>query len=355
MNLKQQIIESLKKGEGTAARALNNLPVFMLNKIPKILSYPYQYPKLDPFLKSLMALQYKQGYTGFISKDIQQARNQFERQMKVLATQPTYIKQVKDINVVIQKDVVKVRHYHPEPSKSLPMIVFYHGGGFVVGSVDTHDEVCRLLSINANVQVLSVEYPLAPESSPTDILYLCEGVLEWVFENRRIFNISTQGIAVSGDSAGGNIAAVIAQRAKEKAYAPQAQLLIYPVVDSKRHYPSKELYKEGLVLTGLDLKIATQHYIEQHQAQLDDPMISPIYGNLQNLAPTYIVTAGHDVLHDEGEAYVDALSQCGVPVKYVEYSDQTHGFVNFTFISQRAKQITIETAQSFRAFWDKHS
>lgn len=101
MSLKQQIIDNVKKGEGAAARALNNLPVFILNKISKLLSYPYHYPKLDPLLKCLMVLQHTQGYTGFLSQDIKQARNQFEKQMKALATQSTCIKQVKDINVVI--------------------------------------------------------------------------------------------------------------------------------------------------------------------------------------------------------------------------------------------------------------
>ena len=160
---------------------------------------------------------------------------------------------------------------------------------------------------------------------------------------------------MAGDSAGGNISAVVAQRTAAKAYAPSAQLLIYPVVDFKSRHPSFFAYKDGLTLTGQDVDRVTSLYAEQHQVALDDPIVSPTYGVLKSVAPAFVITAGHDLLHDEGEIYAIKLKQQGNKVYYQNYLDQPHGFVNFTIISRRAKKITIEVAKNFRKFWDKNA
>lgn len=235
------------------------------------------------------------------------------------------------------------------------MIVFYHGGGFVVGGLDTHDEACRLIAKYAKVQVLSIDYPLAPEASPQLLIKSCEDALAWVYQNRRQLKIYKNRIAVAGDSAGGNISTVVAQHAAGKSYAPQAQLLIYPVVDFKSRHPSFYAYGQGLVLTSKDVDYVTDYYATQHNIALDDPLISPTYGNLKKLAPAYVITAGHDLLHDEGEIYSHKLRQSGVKVQYVNYPDQTHGFINLTPVFNKAKRNTIEIAKNFRKFWDKHN
>jgi acetyl esterase len=235
------------------------------------------------------------------------------------------------------------------------MVVFYHGGGFVVGSLDSHDEVCRLLAVYAKVQVLSIDYPLAPEASPTKLIQTCEDALAWVYQNRKQLKILKNRISVAGDSAGGNISAVVAQRSANKVHAPQAQLLLYPAVDFKSRHPSFHAYKEGLVLTGTDIDFVTHYYAETHQVELDDPIISPTYGKHDKLAPAFVITAGHDVLHDEGEIYAYKLRHRGVKVHYQEYGDQAHGFVNLTPISYRAKKYVIEISKNYRKFWDKHA
>ena len=114
----------------------------------------------------------------------------------------------------------------------------------------------------------------------------------------------------------------------QKAYAPHAQLLIYPVLDFKSRHPSFYAYQDGLALTGQDVEQVTAYYAQQHQVALDDPLISPTYGRFEKLAPAYIVAAGHDALHDEAEIYAHKLRQQGVKVHYQEYADQTHGFIN---------------------------
>ncbi len=351
--------ESLKnfkdKGQGTAARLLDRLPNFAKESLAKRLDYPFIFPQLDPLVKCMMAAQLKQGKSGFITEDYQKSRKQFELQMESIKSKPTTVKQIQDIRLPLQSGTVFARHYHPAPNKKLPMIVFYHGGGFVVGSLDTHDEACRLLAVHAKAQVLSIDYPLSPEASPAQLIQICEDALAWTYQNSRQLKILKNRIAVAGDSAGGNIATVVAQRSAKKVFAPQAQLLIYPVVDFKSRHPSFYAYKDGLVLTEQDIDTVTELYPNTHDVALDDPLISPTYGQLTGIAPTYLITAGHDVLHDEGEIYSHKLRQQGVKVFYQEYTDQTHGFINLTPVSHRAKKYLIETSEKFRKFWDKRS
>ena len=348
----QQLLEN---GQGSAGRALDRLPSRVQNALAKALGYPFDYPDLDSFTKCLMAAQLKQGKSGFIGEDVAYSRKAFETQMQLITHKATHVQFVEDIRLPLQSGSILARHYHPAPNKKLPMIVFYHGGGFVVGSINTHDEVCRLIATHANVQVLSIDYPLAPEVSPRQLIQSCEDALAWVYQNRRQFKILKNRIAIAGDSAGGNISAVISQRAANASYAPQAQWLIYPAVDFKSRHPSFFAYKEGLVLTGSDIDYVTDYYVTRHQVALDDPLISPINGQFKKLAPAYVITAGHDVLHDEGKIYANKLRQNGTKIFYHDYEEQTHGFINLTPVSHKAKKHVIEMSKSFRKFWDKVS
>lgn len=351
-NKLQQLMES---GQGSAGRTLDRLPSIVQESLAKLLGYPYQYPELDSFTKCLMAAQLKQGKSGFIGANVSYSRKAFEAQIQSITHRSTYVQQVEDIRLPLQSGTIHARHYHPAPHKKLPMLVFYHGGGFVVGSLNTHDEVCRLIAVHAKVQVISVDYPLAPEVAPKDLIQSCEDALAWVYQNRRQFKILKNRIAVAGDSAGGNISAVISQRTARASYAPEAQWLIYPAVDFKSRHPSFFAYNKGLILTDNDIDYVTEYYATQHQVALDDPLISPINGHLKKLPPAYVVTAGHDVLHDEGKIYAHKLRQNGTKTYYHDYEDQTHGFINLTLISKKAKNNVIEMSREFRKFWDKVS
>lgn len=353
--MNQKIQQLIENSQGTAGRAIDRLPKVVQESLAKLLGYPYDYPQLDSFTKCLLASQLKQGKSGFIGRDLEKSRRDFESQMHSLANKLTHVQHVEDIRLPLQSGTVFARHYHPAPNKKLPMIVFYHGGGFVVGSVNTHDEACRLIATHAKVQVLSIDYPLAPEVSPYQLIQSCEDALAWVYQNRRHFKILKNRIAVAGDSAGGNISAVLAQRAASTSYAPQAQFLIYPAVDFKSRHPSFYAYKDGLILTGTDIDHVTEFYTSRFNMALDNPIISPTYGNMKKLAPAYVVTAGHDVLHDEGKIYAHKLRQQGTKVMYQDYEDQTHGFINLTLVSSRSKKLLIEMSKNFRKFWDKNS
>lgn len=354
-SLNNKLQHFVENGQGSAGRALDRLPRIVQESLLKILGYPYEYPQLDSFTKCLMAAQLKQGKSGFIGSDVEYSRQAFEAQIQSITHRATPVQYIEDIRLPLQSGSVFARHYHPAPNKKLPMLVYYHGGGFVVGSLNTHDEVCRLIATYAKVQVISVDYPLAPEVSPKDLIQSCEDALAWVYQNRRQFKILKNRIAVAGDSAGGNISAVVAQRSVNARYAPQAQLLIYPAVDFKSRHPSFFAYSEGLVLTAKDIDFITDYYATRHQVALDDPLISPINGNLKKLAPAFVITAGHDVLHDEGKIYAYKLRQNGTKIYYHDYEDQTHGFINLTLISKKAKKNVIEMSKEFRKFWDKES
>ncbi len=350
----EQIQKQIEQGQGFAARSVDRLPKLVQNALVKVLQYPYDYPQLDPQIKVMMAAQLKQGKVGFIGADVAASRLAFEEQMRLLCNKATRVECVQDLRLHLNSGEISARHYHPAPNKKLPMLVFYHGGGFVVGSVNSHDEVCRLIAKHAKVQVLSVDYPLAPEASPAQLIQTCEDALAWVYQNRNRFKIYKNRIAVGGDSAGGNISAVLAQRSLTKSHAPSAQFLIYPVVDFKSRHPSFYAYKDGLVLTGQDVDYVTDYYATQHAVALDDPLISPTYGPKNKIAPSFIITAGHDVLHDEAKIYASKLRQSGSKVYYKNYEEQTHGFVNLSPISKNAKKHLIEMSKSFRRFWDKN-
>lgn len=345
----------INMSQGPAARAMDRLPTVVQETLAKALGYRYVFPELDGFTKCMMAVQLKQGHAGFIGRDYFASRDAFEAQMRSIRSKATAIKQVEDLRLPLQSGTVFARHYHPSPQDKLPMVVFYHGGGFIVGSLDSHDEVCRLLAKHARVQVLSIDYPLAPEASPQRLIKSCEDALAWVYQNRKQLNIFKDRIAVAGDSAGGNIATVVAQRSVNTAYAPHAQFLIYPTVDQKSRHPSYYAYGQGLVLTEDDVANVRHYYVEAHEVAHDDPLVSPTNGVLTDLAPTYLVTAGHDLLHDEGEIYSHKLRQSGVQILFENFVDQTHGFVNLTPISHSAKRHYIHMCKTFRKFWDKNS
>lgn len=343
----------IDKTQGSAARLMDKMPAKVQQRLAKTLGYNYDFKELNAFYKCTLAIQHLQNQHAFISKDYQKSRDIFEAQMQSILDKPTAIKKVKDIKLLLTQGEILARHYHPAPKKSLPLVVFYHGGGWVVGSINTHDEACRLLAKHANVQVLSINYPLAPENGPEQIVNTCVQSLEWIYKNAKKFKILKNRIAVAGDSAGGNLSAVVSQKTQYTPYTPSAQLLIYPAMDFKNRYASFYKFREGLVLCQEDIDAVTEMYPEKHNVALDDPLISPLYGDYQKVAPAFIITAGFDLLHDEGQIYASKLKDAGIKVHYTEAKDQPHGFINFTPIHQAAKNHWIKTAKDFRTFWDK--
>ncbi len=235
---------------------------------------------------------------------------------------------------------LRVRIYRPDGEGMRPVTVFFHGGGFLICSIETHDAMCRRLCRLGRVIVVSVDYRLAPEhkfpAAPDD----CLAATKWVAANAATFGGDPARLVVAGDSAGGNLAAVTALRARnEGGPALRAQVLIYPVTD--HHSVQRPSYTENGVGCGLTRE-TMMWFWDQYVVQPADgahPHASPIRAeSLAGLPETYIVTAKYDLLRDEGEAFAERLRQDGVKVSLVRYDDMNHGFLNWVGLIDRSTE-----------------
>jgi acetyl esterase len=231
----------------------------------------------------------------------------------------------------------------PEPG---PLLVFFHGGGFMYGDLDSHDATCRLLAERAGVRVLAVDYRLAPEhgfpAAHDDAL----AAYRWVVQHAAALGADPQRLAVGGDSAGGNLAAATAIAAAGEGLPLAFQLLVYPAVDARRATRSLELFSEGFYLTSAFMDLANASYAPD-VADRDDVRLSMLrYDVPAGLAPAYVCTAGFDPLRDEGEAYARALVEAGVPVRMHRFPDQIHGFFNVVGVGRRSRAAVLDIADA---------
>jgi len=244
---------------------------------------------------------------------------------------------------------IALRFYTPHGiSGESPALVYIHGGGWIYGSLDSHDATCRVLAEQAQLRVISVDYRLAPEHPFPSAVDEVWAAWEWVTEHARGLGIDPDHLAVGGDSAGGNLSAVIAQEAVRRgAKAPTFQLLIYPATDFSTTYPSEEKFGEGFFLTTEFMQLARENYLVGDE-DLTDPRISPLHGDVTGVAPAFIVTAGFDPLLDEGAAYAEKLRAAGVPVEYVCEDSLIHGFINMTGVGTTAPKAVARVAAALQ-------
>jgi len=230
-----------------------------------------------------------------------------------------------------------------------PLLVYYHGGGWVIGDLDTHDGVCRFLAAGAGVAVLSIGYRLAPEHPfPVPVEDAWAG-FTWAIANAGLLGIDPGRVAVGGDSAGGNLSAVVSLLAREGGGAtPAMQLLIYPVTDSADTPRSRDLFAEGFFLTRSDMELFEAAYLPPGTDK-DDPRISILKApDLRNLPPAYVTTAGFDPLRDEGEAYAQRMRDAGVKVALRRHPGLVHSFANLTPVSRTSRAAMHEAAGALR-------
>ena len=217
-----------------------------------------------------------------------------------------------------------------------PALVFLHGGGWIYGDLESHDATCRFLAEHAQVRVVAVDYRLAPEAQFPAAHDDCWAAWEWVTEHAVGLGIDPGRIAVGGDSAGGNLAAIVAQKAvRDGVQAPAFQLLIYPATDFVEEAPSRLTYAEGFFLTKAFMDLARENYLAGDE-DTADVRLSPLRHDPTGVAPAYVVTAGFDPLLDEGKAYADALRDAGVPVEYVCEDGLIHSFANIVGLGRSA-------------------
>lgn len=229
---------------------------------------------------------------------------------------------------------IPIRIYAADSGGVLPVLVFLHGGGWVIGDLETHDDACRHIAKASGCLVVSVDYRLAPEHKFPVPIEDCYAAVSWVSEHAADIGADPARLAVGGDSAGGNLAAVVAQMAQERGGPAIAfQMLIYPATDYDFTTPSMKENAEGYMLTVDGMRYFWGHYLND-PGEGDLPMASPLKAkSLAGLPPAFILTAEFDPLRDEGEAYGKMLEAAGVPAAVSRYDGMIHGFFTFTHTS----------------------
>ena len=247
---------------------------------------------------------------------------------KQMGVEPVH--EVRDVKIPGPAGDIPVRIYMPDIDRPAPALVYFHGGGWVIGDLDSHDQVCRALANKVPCAVASVDYRLAPESKFPAAVEDSYAATEWVAANAGQLGIDRERIAVGGDSAGGNLAAVVSQLARDRT-GPKLvyQLLIYPATDMRMTAPSIDQNADGPLLTKASMNWFIGHYLRSDADKLHPEASPSLAANLRNLPPAFIMTAECDPLRDEGEAYGRLLEAAGVAAEVQRYAGMPHGFFSF--------------------------
>lgn len=293
----------------------------------------------------------------------------FFHQLIPMAGEAEIVHEVKDLVVEGAADSIRVRIYRPTSDNNLPAVIFFHGGSFYMGDLETHDRVTRALANASGSVVIAVDYRRSPEHpfpAPVDDAWFA---LQWVHKNASSLNVDSNRIAVVGDSAGANLAAIAARRARD-AGAPKLmlQVLIYPTLDATLASGSWKTYAEGPILTLESFRASLGLYVPNannstnpdlsnsvlSNSGLTNPDVSPIYAeSLAGVAPALIITAEHDPLRDEGEAYARKLEANGIETKYHLYPNMIHGFFQMSGFIDEGKAAMQEVASALKTAFFK--
>jgi acetyl esterase len=274
----------------------------------------------------------------------EQARANLARAKQLVAGEPIEPVAVREVDL----GGIPARFYAPQEQTDA-LLVYYHGGGWVLGTLDSHDVTCRYLAREAGVKVLSVDYRLAPEHRFPAAVEDAVAAFRHAHAKAADFGVDPARIAVGGDSAGGNLAAVTSLlTTRDGGPAPVFQLLFYPGTDNTVRRPSRDLFASGFFLTSADIDWFCDHYVPD-VGQREDPRFSVLLAeDLTGLPPAYVATAGFDPLRDEGEAFGAKLAEAGVPVTVRRHRDLIHGYATFLGIGTRFREATAEAAGALR-------
>jgi acetyl esterase/lipase len=338
--------------EYRVARAMSALPPKTQVKLSRKPAVKVDGLTLDPEVQLSLAMMERQGLVALETLPVDQVREITRAQALLYGGPGVEVGSVRDLTIDGAEGPLRARHYTPSDAGGPhPLLIYYHGGGWVICDLDTHDALCRLLCKHAGVHVLAVDYRLAPEHRFPAAVDDARAALGWAYENADSLGADPGRIAVGGDSAGGNLATVVCQlAARDGGPAPVFQLLIYPATDAVEVSRSRELFAEGFFLTRSLMDWFADQYVGSQDVDLSDPRLSPLRADdLSGLAPAYVVTAGFDPLRDEGEAYAEALRAAGVPVAARRFAGEIHGFTNTVGVSRVGRDSVVEMAGAVRA------
>ncbi|WP_236182016.1 MULTISPECIES: alpha/beta hydrolase [Pseudomonas] len=272
----------------------------------------------------------------------EQAREQFDQSSLLMDAGGEELAVVDELQLPVRDgSLLKARVYSHQPLKAgagRPALLYFHGGGYVVGSLDSHDSLCRALASMADCVVVSVAYRLAPQFRFPTAADDAQDAWHWLVASAQDLGLDSARLAIAGDSVGGSLATVLAAQLAGAPVQPRLQVLIYPVTDASRSTPSIERYAEGYLLEKASLNWFYNHY-QREVADRLDPRFSPLLGEVSaDVAPVLLVVAECDPLHDEGVAYARHLEAAGVEVELKVYAGMTHDFMRMGAIIDEAEE-----------------
>lgn len=303
---------------------------------------------LDPQARAILDQMAALGDQPINEQSVSEAR-QRAAAMAAMQDAPEPVAAVEDRKLAGPGGDLPIRIYVPFGKGPFPVVMYFHGGGWVIGGIESSDGLCRMLANASGCIVVSVDYRLAPEHRFPAAVYDAYAATLWVAENASSFGGDPSRIAVSGDSAGGNLAAVIAQIARDQGSpAMQFQLLIYPVTDGACNTPSYSENADGYFLTRDSMQWFWNHYVLNESDRVH-PSASPLRAsNFANLPPALVITAEYDPLRDEGERYAERLRAAGTPVELTRYDGMIHGFFTMSGVIDQGKAAIQQAANALR-------
>jgi acetyl esterase len=305
---------------------------------------------LDPQVQNLLNAAAASGRPPYHLLDAEAARKQFRDTRAPLLPPRPDVASVEDRHIPGPAGPTPVRFYRPHgssPSEVLPALVYFHGGGWTIGDLDTHDVICRDLCNQARCALLSVDYRMGPEHKFPAAVEDSLAATCWLLDNAAHLCVDARRVAVGGDSAGGNLATVVALLLRDRGRADLCfQLLIYPVTDQIANTPSHSDFADGYMLTRESIRYFQSNYLRT-PADHHDWRASPLLAkSVSRLPPALVITAGYDPLRDEGKAYADRLRDEGVAVTYQCYDGMIHGFFMMGGVLDDANRAVSQAAQA---------
>jgi acetyl esterase len=306
---------------------------------------------LDPFAKAFLDQIAASGLPKTWTLSPEQARRNSSAVMEKLCPKDEPVGKVENLLIPGPGGDLALRLYTPVAagSEALPALVYFHGGGMVLGNLDTHDGVCRVLAALSGCRVVAVDYRRAPEHKFPASVEDAYAAVSWVEANAAEHGIDANRIAVIGDSAGGTLSAVVCLLAKEKG-APKIgfQVPMFPMTDALAATGSRAEFAEGYFLEKRSIDWFYGHFLPEG-TDAADPLVSPLRApDMSGLPPAFVMVAGCDPLHDEGLAYADKLRAAGVPVSVADYPGQLHSFVNLSAAFPKARAALGDAAKAVR-------
>jgi acetyl esterase len=303
---------------------------------------------LDPQARALIDLIAERGVPPTHTLTPPEARKLYRERRAYTQPTPITMAEVRDLSAPASHGPIGLRCYRPTTAPALaPALVYYHGGGWVIGDLDTHDVLCRELAHRAGCAVVAVDYRLGPEHRFPAAVDDCLAATRWVRANASSLSVDASRLALGGDSAGGNLATVTAIGLRDAGDpSPRFQLLIYPGTDMRAVAPSHTSNGQGYMLTADSIAYFRGHYVPAERDWSDwrcSPLLHP---DLSKLPPALVITAGYDPLLDEGRQYADALSKAGVLTQYVCFERQIHGFITMGRVIDEANTAVALCAQA---------